>query len=136
MTIDRATIKTWHSELDAMLKEWAAARGLKFEGGNISYDASEFSYRPKFTALNADGTVKLSGALRSKIDWALLCAGHGDLHAEDVLNKKFRNFWGDVVTVTSFNPKGKQYPWIVSKANGTLVKCSIEALCGFQKPAA
>lgn len=134
--MDRNQVKTLHAALKEVLAQFAKDHNLAFECNNVAYTNASFTPKVTFTEKAADGSVALNNVLKSKIEWALLREGHGDLHAEDIWNKKFYNFCGEVVTVVDFNPKGKHYPWIVSKANGALVKCSIDVLCGFQKPAA
>ena len=134
--MDRSQVKTLHMEFREVLAQFAKDHNLAFECNSVSYTNASFIPKVTFTEKASDGSVALSNVLKSKIEWALLRAGHADLHAEDIWNKKFHTFRGEIVTVTGFNPKGKQYPWIVSKANGTMIKCSLDALCGFQKPAA
>ena len=134
--MDRKQVKTLHTELKEVLAQFAKEHGLAFECSSVSYTSASFIPKITFTEKAADGSVALDNVLKSKIDWVLFREGHESLHAEDIWHKKFRTFKGDVVTVVGFNPKGKHYPWIVSKADGTQVRCSIDALCGFQKPAA
>lgn len=106
MAIDRTTIKTWHNELDAMLKDWAAKKGLEFEGGNITYNANEFTYRPKFAALNEDGTVKLNVLEEMSLKRTCEAAGY---KGGNPIGKTFLTYEGKRFTITGYGMR--KYCW-------------------------
>lgn len=105
MTIDRATIKAYHHELDEMLKSWAEKKGLKFEGGNITFDSTEFSYRPKFVACDANGIAKLDFWAERAMEAKCKELNYNG----NPLGKTFYTYEGKRFTITGFGDR--KYCW-------------------------
>lgn len=105
MDITRETIKEYHKELDALLRTWAAEKGLSFEGGNISYNAREFAYRPKFVTKDENGQKTLDAWDLSAM---MLTCKSLDYH-NNPIGKTFLTYEGKRFTVTGYGDR--KYCW-------------------------
>ena len=99
--MDRATASTLHTDLQAMLAEFADKHNIRMIPGNFRYDSTGFSITVKGEELaeSTDGVV----ITKQGIQMARL---HGFDHEQESANG---------YTIYDYNPRARKAPWLISK---------------------
>lgn len=123
---NKTTLVVLRSDLEAVLAEFAAKRGIELTIGNIQFEDNLFTTKLTGGIVNADGINKAD-----KENWDLNCRFAGC--TSDDFGKSFV-FEGKIHTIVGWRSKSKKYPVICDCENGRTVCFTTDLISSLLKP--
>jgi len=103
---DKATLKSLRAEMQEVMNKYAVKANLEIEVGNMSFSSAEVS-------------IKLNAKVK---DAVTLTDRNFNFQALSIGITNFKNAKGD--QLVKYNSRSYKYPFVYSKADGKMYKCT------------